>query len=80
MRGPNLIGLGKRPALTPSHQVDLPTGIGPLGAMMDGSRTKPVCGSSNASAEGSPAEVGSVEDVLAILVPRSMISDEDGLP
>ncbi len=63
IRGLSLTGLGKRPDLTPSHQVDLLTGIGPLGAMMDGSRTKPVDGSSY---------------VLAIPVPRPMILDEDG--
>jgi hypothetical protein len=45
MRGPNLTGLGYRPDLTPSHQVDLLTGIGPCGAMMEGSLTKPVSGS-----------------------------------
>lgn len=26
-RGPSFIGLGKRPVLTPAHQVDLETGI-----------------------------------------------------
>ena len=46
MRGPSLTGLGKRPSLTPAHQVDLLTGIGPLGAMMEGRRTKPLEGSS----------------------------------
>ena len=46
MRGPSFTGLGNRPSLTPAHQVDLLTGIGPLGARMDGSRTKPVEGSS----------------------------------
>ena len=30
--GPNLTGLGKRPVRTPSHHVDLLTGIGPVGA------------------------------------------------
>ena len=44
MRGPNLTGGGNRPDLTPSHHVDLPTGIGPLGPMIDESRTKPVSG------------------------------------
>jgi hypothetical protein len=29
MRGPSFTGLGKRPDLTPAHQVDLLTGIGP---------------------------------------------------
>lgn len=43
---PSFTGLGKRPVLTPAHQVDLLTGIGPRGAMMEGSRTKPVDGSS----------------------------------
>jgi len=27
MRGPSFTGVGKRPALTPAHQVDLLTGI-----------------------------------------------------
>ena len=27
--GPSLTGFGKRPALTPAHHVDLPTGMGP---------------------------------------------------
>ena len=46
MRRPSFTGFGKRPSLTPAHHVDLLTGIGPLGAMMEGSRTKPVEGSS----------------------------------
>ena len=62
MRGPSFADLGKRPDLTPAHHVDLLTGITPSGAMMDGSRTKPVSGRL---------------DGLAILVPRQMISDED---
>ncbi len=44
MRGPSLTGLGKRPDLTPAHQVDLATGMGPSGAIMDFNRTKPVVG------------------------------------
>ena len=31
----------------PAHQVDLLTGIGPWGAMIEGRRRKPVTGSSN---------------------------------
>lgn len=27
VRAPSFTGFGKRPALTPAHQVDLPTGI-----------------------------------------------------
>ena len=38
MRGPSLWGFGNRPDLTPAHQVDLLTGIGPSGAKMDLSR------------------------------------------
>ena len=38
MRGPSLWGLGYRPDLTPAHQVDLLTGMGPTGAKMDLSR------------------------------------------
>ena len=44
IRGPSLTGLGNRPDLTPAHHVDLPTGIGPRGAMMEDSRTKPIFG------------------------------------
>jgi hypothetical protein len=44
MRGPSLVGFGKRPSLIPAHQVDLLTGIGPCGARMEESRTKPVVG------------------------------------
>lgn len=34
MRGPSFTGAGYRPDLTPAHQVDLLTGIGPRGAKM----------------------------------------------
>ena len=44
IRGPSLIGLGYRPDLTPAHQVDLPTGRGPDGAMIAERRTKPISG------------------------------------
>ena len=44
IRGPSFTGLGNRPDFTPAHQVDLPTGIGPSGDIMDESRTKPVSG------------------------------------
>ena len=44
--GPSLMGLGKRPPLIPAHQVDLLTGMGPRGAKIEASRTKPVVGSS----------------------------------
>jgi hypothetical protein len=30
VRGPSLTGLGNRPALTPAHHVERPTGIGPF--------------------------------------------------
>src|SRR5258706_1429488 len=46
IRGPSFNGLGKRPDLTPSHQVDLLTGIGPFGARMDANLTKPLAGNS----------------------------------
>ena len=42
MRGPSFTGLGYRPVFTPAHQVDLLTGIGPRGARMPDSLTKPV--------------------------------------
>jgi hypothetical protein len=42
--GPSFIGLGNRPVLMPAHHVDLPTGIGPFGARIEESRTKPVSG------------------------------------
>ena len=45
-RGPNFMGLGKRPSLIPAHQVDLLTGIGPRGDKICLSRTKPVEGKS----------------------------------
>ena len=41
---PSFTGFGKRPSLTPCHQVDLLTGIGPDGAMIEARRTKPVSG------------------------------------
>jgi hypothetical protein len=39
MRGPSFTGLGNRPCLTPSHQLDLLTGSGPLGARIWARRT-----------------------------------------
>ena len=63
MRGPSFTGLGKRPSFTPAHQVDLLTGIGPLGAMMEGRRTKPLEGSSVLFGKVSP-HVFSYEVVL----------------
>ncbi len=44
VRGPSLIGCGKRPLLTPAHQVDFATGIGPLGPRIDDSLMNPVSG------------------------------------
>src|SRR5271167_2122535 len=44
VRGPSFTGLGKRPDLTPAHHVERPTGIGPLGASIEGRRTKPNSG------------------------------------
>src|SRR5436190_23952688 len=41
IRGPSFIGFGYRPDFTPAHQVDLLTGIGPPGPMMDAKRIKP---------------------------------------
>ena len=41
VRGPSFTGLGKRPVLMPAHHVDRPTGIGPSGARIEVSRTKP---------------------------------------
>lgn len=49
MRGPSFTGAGYLPDLTPAHQVDLETGIGPRGANMAASLTKPELGSSVAS-------------------------------
>lgn len=46
IRLPSFTGLGKRPSLMPAYQVDLLTGIGPRGAMMDRRRRKPIAGSS----------------------------------
>jgi hypothetical protein len=42
MRGPNFTGAGNRPALTPAHQVERDTGMGPSGLMMDLNRLKPL--------------------------------------
>ena len=39
VRGPSFTGFGKRPDFTPAHHVDRPTGIGPVGARIDVSRT-----------------------------------------
>jgi hypothetical protein len=44
MRGPSFTDAGKRPERTPAHQVERLTGIGPWGARIDASRTKPVSG------------------------------------
>lgn len=44
--GPSLRGCGNRPSFTPCHQVDLETGIGPRGARMWDSLTRPVSGKS----------------------------------
>ena len=41
IRGPSFTGFGYRPDLTPAHQVDLLTGMGPLGPMMDAKRIRP---------------------------------------
>src|SRR5687767_3842953 len=46
VRGPSLTGFGNLPLLTPAHHVDFPTGIGPFGAIIEGSLTNPVPGSS----------------------------------
>jgi hypothetical protein len=46
VRGPSLTGFGKRPDLTPSHHVERPTGMGPMGATMELSRRKPIRGRS----------------------------------
>lgn len=46
IRGPSLTGWGKRPSFMPAHHVDLLTGIGPRGAMIAESLTKPVVGKS----------------------------------
>src|SRR4030088_1870365 len=42
IRGPSFTGFGYRPLFTPAHQVDLLTGIGPRGARMPESLTKPM--------------------------------------
>jgi hypothetical protein len=44
IRGPSFTGWGNRPDFTPAHQVDLLTGIGPLGARIDASLKNPVSG------------------------------------
>ena len=44
MRCPSLTGLGNRPDLTPSHHVDLLTGMGFPGPIMRDKRRKPVRG------------------------------------
>lgn len=47
VRGPSFTGLGNRPVLTPAHHVERPIGIGPCGARIDVSRTKPEAGRSS---------------------------------
>lgn len=42
--GPRCTGWGNRPDLTPAHQVDLATGMGPFGARIADNRTKPDVG------------------------------------
>jgi hypothetical protein len=42
IRGPSFTDWGYRPIFTPAHQVDLLTGIGPRGARMPESLTKPM--------------------------------------
>lgn len=44
VRGPSLIGCGNRLSATPCHQLLLLIGIGPFGAKIWGSRTKPYSG------------------------------------
>ena len=44
VRGPSLTGGGKRPVFIPAHHADLLTGIGPAGARMEDSRTRPFGG------------------------------------
>jgi hypothetical protein len=44
IRGPSFTGFGYRPDLTPAHHVDLLTGIGPFGPMMDVKRMRPDVG------------------------------------
>ena len=44
--GPSFRGFGKRPSFTPAHQVDLETGMGPTGAHICLTRTRPVVGNS----------------------------------
>jgi hypothetical protein len=44
VRGPSFTDLGKRPVFTPAHQVERPTRIGPCGARIEVSRTKPALG------------------------------------
>lgn len=44
MRSPSFTGFGNRPVLIPAHQVDLLTGIGPLGASMSARRSRPCSG------------------------------------
>jgi len=44
VRGPSLTGGGKRPLFIPAHHADLLTGIGPAGARMEDSRTRPFGG------------------------------------
>jgi hypothetical protein len=42
VRGPSFTDFGNRPDFTPTHQVERPTGIGPCGARIEVSRTKPL--------------------------------------
>ncbi len=51
-RGDSLIGLEKRSFAIPAYQVDLPTGMTPLGTTICGKRTKSASGKMAACFEG----------------------------
>jgi hypothetical protein len=74
MRGPSLTGLGYLPVLTPAHQVDLLTGIGPLGAMIEARRISPVSG--KVGSKGWVSLVRMVRHPTKRSMASSMLSEE----
>jgi hypothetical protein len=76
IRGPSFTGRGYRPVLIPAHHVDLPTGIGPFGARIAESRTKPVCGRGAKSTPNAESfmEVAGVVDLAGEIMRPPCIS------
>ena len=70
-----MTGWGKRPDLTPAHHVDLLTGMGPIGARIDTSRTNPVwgrVGCSDTMRLHSFAKDGDVSGAVRVVAERTL--------